>query len=172
MLYAMRNSSQKAARRLLLGHKTIRERRDMHRNRDWVSIGEQERGRMASRWIRLFTTLVGALLVGLAACAPSVGRPTGAAPPAAPAAESPEWQQTLAAARREGAVTVAGPPQPAEREAIMRFREAYPDIALEYVGLLGQDYLHRVETEYPNGIRNWDVFIGGVSTQYDYIPKG
>jgi hypothetical protein len=67
---------------------------------------------------------------------------------------------------------VAGPPQPAEREAILRFREAYPDIALKYVGLLGQDYLHRVETERSTGIYSWDAFIDGVSTQYDYIPKG
>ncbi len=130
-------------------------------------------GRRPSGCAWLARALLGGLLVALLACGPSAGaRPTAAAPPAASADQSAEWQQTVAAAKREGAVTVAGPPQPAEREAILRFREAYPDIALEYVGLLGQDYLHRVETERANGIYSWDIFIGGVSTQYDYIPKG
>ncbi len=121
----------------------------------------------------LCVMLGSALLVVLVACGPSAASRAPSAPPPAPPADQPAaWQQTLAAAKREGAVSVAGPPQPAERETILRFREAYPDIALEYVGLTGQYYLHRVESERANGIHSWDAYIGGVSTQYDYIPKG
>ena len=118
------------------------------------------------------------LCIGLMACgaAPSA-RPaasSAAAPVAAPAqaADSAEWEQILAAARREGKVVVAGPPQPAEREVLMRFRQAYPDITLEYSGILAQDLAARMEAERAAGSYLWDLAIGGVSTQYAYIPRG
>jgi hypothetical protein len=93
------------------------------------------------------------LAVGLMACgaAPSAhpAASSAAAPVAAPAqaADSAEWEQVLAAGRREGKVVVAGPPQPAERDVLMRFRQAYPDITLEYSGILAQDLAARMEAE-------------------------
>ncbi len=42
-----------------------------------------------------------------------------------------EWEKVLAAARKEGAVTIAGPPQAAERSVMQKFQKAYPDIRLD-----------------------------------------
>jgi iron(III) transport system substrate-binding protein len=127
------------------------------------------------RW--LVSTLFCALALGLVSCALP---PRSAAPPAAhPAAATTqasstttEWEQTLAAAKREGTVTVAGPPQPAEREVLMGFREAYPDIKLEYSGLIGGQFSARVATERSTDLYAWDLFIGGASEQYSHIPAG
>jgi len=95
----------------------------------------------------------------------------GAAHPAS-ASATLEWDQVVAAAKKEGTVTVGGPPQEAERGVALKFRQAYPDIKLEYTGITGDQLLPRIEAERSAGTYAWDLFIGGVSTQYAYIPKG
>jgi iron(III) transport system substrate-binding protein len=117
--------------------------------------------------------VLGALSLAAVNCAPPQrpAAPPVSAPAAAPAAAT-EWGQTLAAAKREGAVTVAGPPQQAEREVLEGFRQAYPDIQLEYSGLIGSQYSSRVAAERTGNIYAWDLFIGGASEQYAHIPQG
>jgi len=83
-----------------------------------------------------------------------------------------QWEQTLAAAKKEGAINVSGPPQEAERSVILKFRDAYPDIKLNYTGLRGEELMPRAETERTAGTYAWDVSISGVGTQYPYIKKG
>lgn len=83
-----------------------------------------------------------------------------------------EWAKVLAAAVKEGAITIAGPPQAAERSVIMTFLKAYPQIRLQYIGLDNGAFLSRTTTERNAGLYTWDVFIGGVSSGYKYIDQG
>lgn len=87
-----------------------------------------------------------------------------------------DWQATLRttleAAKKEGAITIAGPPQGAERSVILSFQKAYPDIRLQYTGLVNSAFISRTLTERNGGVYTWDVFIGGVSSGYKYIADG
>ncbi len=127
-----------------------------------------------------------ALGLALAACGSAAGTPSS---PASARSQSTEqtaqkpvavasgeaaatWDQVLAAAKKEGTLTLGGPPQDAERSVIMKFRQAYPDIKLEYTGTTSDQLMPRLEAERAAGTYAWDAFVGGVSTQYPYIPKG
>lgn len=83
-----------------------------------------------------------------------------------------EWEKILAAARKEGAVTIAGPPQAAERSVMQKFQKAYPGIKLEYTGLTNAQFMSRASTERTGGVYTWDVYIGGVSSGYRYVDQG
>jgi iron(III) transport system substrate-binding protein len=83
-----------------------------------------------------------------------------------------EWEKVLAAAKKEGVVTVAGPPQAAERSAIETFTKAYPGIRLKYTGLASGQFISRVALEREGGVHEWDVAVGGPTSHYDYIKKG
>jgi iron(III) transport system substrate-binding protein len=91
-------------------------------------------------------------------------------------ADSQDWQKvlrtTLEAAKKEGAITIAGPPQGAERSVLLTFQKAYPDIRMQYIGLVNSSFISRTITERNGGIYTWDVFIGGVSSGYKYIEDG
>src|SRR5262245_53383818 len=92
----------------------------------------------------LIAALAGGLL--LTACGPAAS-PAPASAPAAPPAAQPaapaapaaapastasagdwraEWDKTVAAARQEGKIAIAGPAIPAAREAVLTFQKAYP----------------------------------------------
>lgn len=75
-----------------------------------------------------------------------------------------DWNEILAAARKEGRVAVAGPPIKAHRETLQSFQKAYPDIRLELSGLSPDQYEPRVAAERQAGRYLWDVHVGGVST--------
>jgi hypothetical protein len=83
-----------------------------------------------------------------------------------------EWEKVVAAARKEGAVTIAGPPQAAERSVMQKFQKAYPDIKLEYTGLTNAQFMSRASTERTGGVYTWDIYIGGVSSGYRYVDQG
>jgi iron(III) transport system substrate-binding protein len=83
-----------------------------------------------------------------------------------------EWEKVLAAARKEGAVTIAGPPQAAERSVMQKFQKAYPGIKLEYTGLTNAQFMSRASTERNGGVYAWDIYIGGVSSGYRYVDQG
>jgi iron(III) transport system substrate-binding protein len=83
-----------------------------------------------------------------------------------------EWDKVLAAAKKEGAISVAGPAQAAERAVIAKFRDAYPDIKLHYTGLSSGSFLSRVTVERQGGNYEWDVMVGGPSSFFDFIKKG
>jgi iron(III) transport system substrate-binding protein len=124
------------------------------------------------------------LLLG-AGCAQSPAAPQGAAPgsdaPAARpasqgAAQEPwqrEWDQTVAAAKREGKVVVAGPSGSVMREVLRDFETQYPEITLEYTGIIGRDFAPRVMAERQGGLKLWDVYIGGGNSLYQSLkPAG
>lgn len=108
------------------------------------------------------------LAAGCAAPAPAAAPGAGAtgARGAAPTADAPawqrEWEQVLAAARREGSVVVVGTPGDTIRTAMVEgFRKAYPDIALEWSGVRGNDVLVKVSAERRADLATIDVVLAG-----------
>ena len=92
---------------------------------------------------------------------------------ASPQAWKVEWEKTLAAAKKEGKVVVAGPPGQSYRDALIQFGKAYPDIQIEYVGLQGRDFAPRIVQERRAGQFLWDVHVGGASSIMNImLPQG
>lgn len=89
-------------------------------------------------------------------------------------AASNSWDQVVAAAEKEGKVTVIGPPIRGHRETVMRFERAYPKIKVEYTGMAPGQFEARLTAERNAGQHLWDVLISGMSsTVYDrQIPGG
>jgi iron(III) transport system substrate-binding protein len=105
------------------------------------------------------------------ACAPSGGQspqapaaaPSGGTQ-AAPSAGS-EWDQIVAAAKREGEVSVYGPPPPDVRDVLtLGFQQQYPEIKVSYTpgygGELGPKVLREQEARQYLG----DLLISGTTT--------
>jgi iron(III) transport system substrate-binding protein len=120
--------------------------------------------------------------VGLLACAgPSAAPPAGGQSGTAAGATSgptsapweAEWEQTLAAAKREGRVSVAGPPGETYRVPLLAFQQAYPDIRVEYNGSSGRDFASKILAERQAGQYLWDVHVGGSDTALTQLaPSG
>ncbi len=128
---------------------------------------------------------LGALLVVgmLAGCAPSATSPAAApaAPPSAPApagqaAPAPErqvqWDQMVAAARREGSLDLAGPNTTFGRQALLEFQKDYPDISVSYSGTPINEFLTRIAAERDAGQFLWDVIVTGTGPQRELKPRG
>ncbi len=69
---------------------------------------------------------------------------------------TPEWQETVAAAKREGKVVVNTFPGDGYKRALKLFTETFPEIKLEHTNLHSQDF---VLQERQAGIYTWDVAI-------------
>ncbi|HEY7059857.1 MAG TPA: extracellular solute-binding protein [Chloroflexota bacterium] len=150
---------------------------------------------MRSKWTR---SVLGFLLL-LTACAPAAApaKPAASAPAAAPPAAQPappqpannggsqatagsapaasssasaDWDQTLAAAKQEGKVLVAGAPGSGYRDAMRAFEAKYPDIKLEYQGFGAIDFQARFASERRADQYLWDVYINGPTT-FDITAK-
>jgi iron(III) transport system substrate-binding protein len=75
-----------------------------------------------------------------------------------------EWEKSLAAAEKEGSVTIYGPPGKPYQDAISSFQEAYPKIRLNYVPGSGTNNAQRLLTERRAEKYLADLFIGGSGT--------
>lgn len=76
-----------------------------------------------------------------------------------------EWEDTLAAAKKEGTVMVWGPPGGWARKALAEaFQKSYPDIKIEYQGASGSRHWPKIERERKAGLYTVDVHIGGSGT--------
>lgn len=75
-----------------------------------------------------------------------------------------EWKKSLAAAEKEGQVTVYGPPGIQYQEAIRLFQEAYSKIKLVYVPGSGTDNSQRLLAERRAGKYLADLFVSGSGT--------
>ncbi|HEX9880530.1 MAG TPA: extracellular solute-binding protein [Candidatus Binatia bacterium] len=72
------------------------------------------------------------------------------------------WEQVLAAARKEGKVSVSGPPGDIYRIALNdAFQKKYPDIIVEWDGSSGREKMPKIVRERKSGLFNWDLYIGG-----------
>jgi iron(III) transport system substrate-binding protein len=108
----------------------------------------------------------------LAACAPPrPAAPPAAAPASAPAASADaEWEQTLAAARREGKLSLFGPATAEIRHALTEeFERHFPDVKVEYTGGQGGAVGPKVIPERQAGQYNWDLVVAGTSVHLELI---
>jgi ABC-type Fe3+ transport system, periplasmic component len=80
------------------------------------------------------------------------------------------WDETLAAARKEGKVTVVGSPDPVMRnEVIPAFEKRYPGIKVDYLAGRSAELTERVKLERGSGIYSTDVYLSGPDTQYNVL---
>ena len=83
-----------------------------------------------------------------------------------------EWNETLAAAKKEGRVTVAGSPDPVMRDAIIPKFTSRFGIQVEFMGGRAADYVAKFKTERAAGIHSVDIFMTGVnSTVNTFYPE-
>ncbi|MBM4259816.1 MAG: extracellular solute-binding protein [Deltaproteobacteria bacterium] len=83
-----------------------------------------------------------------------------------------EWEKTLAAAEKEGQVTVYGPPGINYQDAIGSFQNSFPKIKLVYVAGSGTVNAQRLVTERRAGKFLADAFIGGSGSIIDVLFDG
>jgi iron(III) transport system substrate-binding protein len=74
-----------------------------------------------------------------------------------------EWNETLAAAKKEGRVAVAGSPDPVMRDAIIPKFTARFGIQVEFIGGRATQYIAKFKTERAAGIYSVDIFMTGVN---------
>jgi len=100
----------------------------------------------------------------------------GAPSPAAAAAPKQEWQleweKTIAAAEKEGQITLYGPPGINYQNAIGAFQDSFPKIKLVYVPGSGTNNAQRLVTERRAGKYLADLFIGGSGTLIEVLYDG
>ncbi|MDE2765837.1 MAG: extracellular solute-binding protein, partial [Chloroflexota bacterium] len=68
-----------------------------------------------------------------------------------------------AAAREEGTVRIGGHPSDFRRDAWLVFEERYPGINVEYVALAGSEANSRLQSEWENGVWEWDILATGAT---------
>ena len=101
--------------------------------------------------------LLGALLL-LCAFTPVAGGQT--------ADKQKNWEEMLAAAKKEGKVVVMGSPDPGMRnEIIPKFTERY-GIKVEFIAGRSGQLAERVRIERSSGVYSVDVFMSGVGTTF------
>ena len=75
-----------------------------------------------------------------------------------------DWDRTVAAAKKEAALTVSGPSGRIWRDELMEFQKAYPEIKLSITPFASRDFWPRVVKEREAGQYLWDLRIGGGDT--------
>ena len=83
-----------------------------------------------------------------------------------------EWEKVLAAAKKEGMVSVWGPPGGWARTALGdEFQKSHPNIKVEFQGSSGSAGWPKVQAEREAGLFTVDVHIGGVGTAAGAVYK-
>jgi iron(III) transport system substrate-binding protein len=89
------------------------------------------------------------------------------------AAQSSEWDQVLAAAKKEGKVAVNTFTGTGYGRVFKLFSQSYPDIKLEHTNLEPVDFSPRVIAERKAGVYTWDVSLMPTSTALQVLkPAG
>jgi len=83
-----------------------------------------------------------------------------------------DWDKLVAAAEKEGEVTIYGQARAGVAKAIHAFTEAYPKIKINFVGGQGSDLSKKVLAERRAGKNLVDVAIGGGATLIVYHKAG
>ena len=89
-------------------------------------------------------------------------------------AQTPDWKKTwddtLAAAKKEGKVTVVGSPDPVMRNNVIpAFERRFPGIKVDYLAGRSADIVERVKLERGSGIYSVDAYLSGPDTQYNIL---
>ena len=83
-----------------------------------------------------------------------------------------KWTRVVAAAEKEGVLSLAGPRPASTRSVIEKFQKAYPKIKLKYTAIHGA-FWQRLASERAAGVYAWDVFVGGAAVPtYSAAAKG
>ena len=72
-----------------------------------------------------------------------------------------DWDQTVAAAGKEGQLVISAPSGTTWREQLMTFQQAYPGIRLSITASASRDYWPRIVKEREAQLSLWDFRIGG-----------
>ena len=81
-----------------------------------------------------------------------------------------DWDQIIAAAKREGKIALIGPPGAEVPAALTHgFQKKYPEIQAEFSGLTTQQATTRLRTELTAGVYQADIFITGTTTALDIL---
>ncbi len=83
-----------------------------------------------------------------------------------------EWEKSVAAAHKEGEVTLYGQARYGVQDAILAFKNAYPKIKFNFIGGQGSDLAKRVMAEKRADKHLVDIAIGGSGTQVLIYHKG
>jgi iron(III) transport system substrate-binding protein len=119
-----------------------------------------------------------ALAVLWAACGPSAApspAPGSAAGQAAPGGAgsgqgAPDWDATVAAAKREGRISILGPQGNETRDALtLGFQQQYPEIQVDYQGLAGSQLVAKLLAELGAGQYLTDLTIAGTAGVVDSL---
>lgn len=82
------------------------------------------------------------------------------------------WDKVVAAAEKEGRLVVSGPSGSLWRNELLKFKKAYPKIAIEVTPFASRDFWPRILKEREVGKHLWDLRIGGADTQvYDLVEQ-
>src|SRR2546428_8556680 len=107
--------------------------------------------------------LLGGLVVGGAAALGHAARGSAAT----------EWEQAVAAAKKEGKVAVNTFTGEGFARVFKLFSQAHPDIKLDHTNLEPVDFVPRVTTERRAGLYTWDVCTMPMSTALQVLkPAG
>ena len=86
---------------------------------------------------------------------------------------SPEWEKTVAAAKKEGKLVAAIPASADLRKAIGEiFPKRYPGIELELSNARGASNAGKIAAEHAAGVRDFDLLISGTSTPFNLLNAG
>jgi len=125
--------------------------------------------------LRKWLSLGIGLVVILGACAPAEeSSPTAPSTTGSTKAGwEAEWEETVAAAKREGTVVLSGPTRELWRRVLMTFEQDFPEIEVQYTGANSRDFWPRVYRERELGQYLWDLRVGGPDPQvYAAKDKG
>jgi iron(III) transport system substrate-binding protein len=79
------------------------------------------------------------------------------------------WDETLAAARKEGKVVVAGPPDAEVRNALPAAFEARYGVKMEYLSGRGSDQANKLRRERSAGAYSVDAVVAGNQTMFSVL---
>lgn len=109
------------------------------------------------------------LAAAAAACAPAASAPpadSGTAAPPAPAREPwrQEWDDLVAAAKKEGTLVIVSPVGSGYRKALDGFKQAFPGIEVEQTQLVATQFAPKALAESKAGVNAYDVIVTSHAT--------
>src|SRR3954471_2951434 len=90
---------------------------------------------------------------------------------AQPAGWQKTWDKTLEAARKEGKVVVAGPPDAHVRNALPEAFKQRFGITMEYQSARGSDSANKLRAERAAGIYTADAALAGANTMFTVLLR-
>ena len=83
-----------------------------------------------------------------------------------------DWEKTVAAAEKEGEISLYGQSRAGVGKALLAFKDAYPKIKINFVGGSGSDLAKKITAEKRAGKHLVDISVGGGGTMVLVYHKG